>query len=161
MLRFNSDLTDGIRIFLKRLPTAVDLEAPSYATEGAAGADLRAAIPADEPVTIQPGKRALIPTGFCPEIPINELEMQIRPRSGLAFKHGVTVLNAPGTIDSDYRGEIKVLLVNFGEEPFVIQRGDRIAQAVIAPVFRAFYTVAENLNQTVRGGGGFGSTGGA
>ena len=147
------------RIFLKRLPHGENLNPPQYATEGASGADLCAAVPEDAPMTIRPGERVLIPTGFAVEIPDSDVEIQIRPRSGNAFKHGVTVLNAPGTIDSDYRGEIKVLVANLGTENFIVRRGDRIAQAVIAPVLRAVFTVAENLNDTKRGEGGFGSTG--
>ena len=118
---------------LVRLPNGAGIDLPSYETAGAAGMDLRAAVAADQPQVLSPGKRALVPTGFIFEIPAG-YEAQIRPRSGLAFKHGITCLNTPGTIDSDYRGEVKVLLVNLGEEDFVIERGMRIAQMVIAPV---------------------------
>jgi len=129
---------------------------PTYQTTGAAGADLCAAL--DQPITIDPGRRALVPTKLCLAIP-HGYEGQVRPRSGLALQHGVTVLNAPGTIDSDFRGEIKVLLINLGDSPFVVHAGDRVAQLVVAPVVRAaFHTVTE-LDDTVRGEGGYGSTG--
>ncbi len=120
--------------------------------------DLAAAVPGDAPLTLAPGARALIPTGFAMELP-EGYEAQIRPRSGLAFKHGVTVLNAPGTIDSDYRGEVKVLLINLGDEPFRIERGMRIAQLVIQPVSHATLIEADELSTSERGTGGFGSTG--
>jgi dUTP pyrophosphatase len=130
---------------------------PAYQTEGAAGFDLLAAIP-DE-IVLQPGERALIPAGFKMAMP-EGYEAQVRPRSGLALKHGVTVLNAPGTIDSDYRGEVGVILINLGTEPFPVRRGERIAQMVIAPVTRvAEMTEVEDLDETKRGAGGFGSTG--
>jgi dUTP pyrophosphatase len=129
---------------------------PEYASEGAAGADLRADIP--EELTMLPGTRALVPTGLWVSIP-EGFEGQVRPRSGLAARSGVTILNAPGTIDSDYRGEIRVILINLGTEPFVIRRGDRIAQLVIAPVTKAEYIRQEQLDRTARGTGGFGSTG--
>lgn len=134
---------------------------PAYETAGAAGADLRANFPADSRaagLTLAPGARALLPTGLRVEIPEGH-EMQIRPRSGLALKHGVTLLNTPGTIDSDYRGPLGVILVNLGQEPFHVAHGDRIAQAVVAPVTRAEYTLAGALGASVRGAGGFGSTG--
>lgn len=134
---------------------------PSYETAGAAGADLRANLPPDQRaqgVTLAPGARALVSTGLCVELP-QGLEMQVRPRSGLAFKHGVTVLNAPGTVDSDYRGTVGVILINLGQEAFHIAHGDRIAQAIIAPVTRVAYVAADDLSQTARGAGGFGSTG--
>lgn len=134
---------------------------PSYATAGSAGADLRANLPAvqrDDGVTLQPGERALIPTGLRVSIP-DGYEMQIRPRSGLAFKHGVTLANAPGTIDSDYRGPVGVILVNLGDTPFTVRHGERIAQAVLAPVVRAGFVKASALAATSRGDGGFGSTG--
>lgn len=143
---------------LIRLPHAEALDLPAYETEGAAGMDLRAAVTAGEPMTLAPGKRALVPTGFIFEIPAS-YEAQIRPRSGLAFKHGITCLNTPGTIDSDYRGEVKVLLVNLGEEDFVIERGMRIAQMVIAPVTQVSVREAGSASETTRGAGGFGSTG--
>jgi len=129
---------------------------PAYQTEGSAGADLCAFLSA--PVTLEPLERKLVPTGISVEIPAG-FEAQVRPRSGLAFKHGITVLNAPGTIDSDYRGEIGVVLVNLGSEPFEIENGDRIAQLVLAQVERAAFTAADNLSGTGRGAGGYGSTG--
>ncbi|MBX3475056.1 MAG: dUTP diphosphatase [Planctomycetes bacterium] len=141
---------------LKRLPHGEGLPLPAYQTAHAAGADVQAALSA--PVILQPGGRELVPTGFCYEIPPG-FEMQVRPRSGLALKHGVTVLNAPGTIDADYRGELKVLLVNHGPEPFEIRRGERIAQIIIAPVSSATFTEVTELGDTARGAGGFGSTG--
>lgn len=143
---------------LVRLSHAQHLDLPAYETAGAAGMDLRAAVPTGEPTTIKPGERALVPTGFIFEIP-SGYEGQVRPRSGLAFKHGITCLNTPGTIDSDYRGEVKVLLVNLGEEDFVIERGMRIAQMVIAPVTQAAIREADGASTTARGAGGFGSTG--
>jgi dUTP pyrophosphatase len=143
-------------ILVERLPSAEGLPLPSYATEGAAGMDLLAAVTA--PVTLRPGERALIPTGLRVALPAGH-EWQIRPRSGLALKHGVTVANAPGTVDEDYRGEVGVILVNLGSEPFVIERGARIAQAVLAPVTRASLHEAASLPATRRGEGGFGSTG--
>lgn len=141
-----------------RLPGNDDLPLPSYATEGAAGFDLRAAVPADEPAVLDPGKRMLVQTGFAVGLPAG-WEMQIRPRSGLAVKNGVTVLNTPGTVDCDYRGPVGVCLINLGEEPFTIARGDRIAQAVIAPAPQAALVEVESLDETARGTGGFGSTG--
>lgn len=140
------------------LAHAEGLPAPSYETAGAAGMDLCAAVPEDQPVLISPGGRALVPTGLALQFPVG-FEAQIRPRSGLALRHGVTVLNAPGTIDADYRGEVKVLLVNFGSEPFAVARGARIAQLVVAPVVQAKVVTAETLDPTARGEGGFGSTG--
>ncbi|MBX3461388.1 MAG: dUTP diphosphatase [Planctomycetes bacterium] len=145
-----------IELKLLRLPHGQGLPLPAYQTAHAAGADVHAAL--ESPLTLAPGGRALVPTGFCYEIPAGH-EMQVRPRSGLALKHGVTVLNAPGTIDADYRGELKVLLVNHGLEPFEIQRGERIAQVVVAPVSAARFTEASELSDTSRGAGGFGSTG--
>ena len=129
---------------------------PEYKTSGAAGADLCALL--DSPLVIKHGKSAIIPTGLFFEIP-EGYEIQVRPRSGLAAKNGVTVLNTPGTIDSDYRGEIKVILINLGENDFTVSRGDRIAQMIIAPVTQASFSICENLSQTDRGTGGFGSTG--
>ncbi|MDK1491613.1 dUTP diphosphatase [Sinorhizobium sp. 7-81] len=143
---------------LVRLPHAQDLDLPAYETTGAAGMDLRAAVPAGELMTIKPGGRVLVPTGFIFEIPAG-YEGQVRPRSGLAFKHGITCLNTPGTIDSDYRGEVKVLLVNLGEKDFVVERGMRIAQMVIAPVTQVAIREADGASTTARGAGGFGSTG--
>jgi dUTP pyrophosphatase len=152
-------LTDTRPILsLIRLPHGGGLELPAYETKGAAGMDLRAAVNDDVPLTLQPGSRALVPTGLIFEIP-EGYEGQIRPRSGLAFKHGLTCLNTPGTIDSDYRGEVKVLLINLGEEPFDITRGMRIAQMVIAPVVQACVAEITERSETTRGAGGFGSTG--
>jgi dUTP pyrophosphatase len=143
---------------LIRLANGKGLELPAYESKGAAGMDLRAAMEDDTPMSIAPGKRALVPTGFIFEIP-DGFEGQIRPRSGLAFKHGITCLNTPGTIDSDYRGEVKVLLINLGEEPFEIARGMRIAQMVIAPAIQARISEITETSTTARGAGGFGSTG--
>ena len=138
---------------IERLPHGADLALPTYATAGSAGADLVSA----EARVLEPGARALIACGFRIAVPPG-FEAQVRPRSGLALKHGVTVLNAPGTIDSDYRGEVKVLLVNLGPEPFAVARGDRIAQLIVAPVVQAAF-VEGSLDDTARGAGGFGSTG--
>ncbi|WP_349363385.1 MAG: dUTP diphosphatase [Roseitalea porphyridii] len=150
---------DTPSISLLRLAHAEGLDLPAYATEGAAGMDVRAAVDADAPLMIAPGDRALVPTGFVMAIP-DGFEAQVRPRSGLAAKHGVTCLNTPGTIDSDYRGEVKVLLVNLDTEPFAVTRGMRIAQIVVAPVVRAtIVEVSEAPEETRRGAGGFGSTG--
>jgi dUTP pyrophosphatase len=143
-----------IDIALLRLPHGVDLPVPSYATTGAAGMDVVAA----EDLTLEPGARHAVATGFAMAIPAG-YEVQVRPRSGLALKHGVTCLNTPGTIDSDYRGEVKVILANLGSEPFEIRRGDRIAQLVPAPVLRATLKAVDSLDDTARGAGGFGSTG--
>ena len=129
---------------------------PDYATAGSSGADIRAFV--ESPITISPGERILVPTGIFTEIPIG-YEIQVRPRSGLAFKNGITCLNTPGTIDADYRGEIKVLLINLGQENFVINSGDRIAQLVVASVTSATYKLSSELNQSDRGAGGFGHTG--
>jgi len=141
-----------------RLPHAEGLPLPAYETAGAAGMDLRAAVPEDRPLILLPGRRALVPTGLVFEIP-EGFEGQVRPRSGLALKHGVTCLNAPGTIDSDYRGEVKVLLVNLGEEDFSVTRGMRVAQLVLAPFTRAAIAERASAGATARGEGGFGSTG--
>ena len=141
-----------------RLPHAEGLPLPRYETSQAAGMDLLAAIPESPIFTIPNGKRALIQTGLCIELPAG-FEAQVRPRSGLALKHGVTVLNAPGTIDADYRGEVSVLLINHGEEPFVVTRGMRIAQLVVAPVAQAVLEERTRLGDTGRGSGGYGSTG--
>jgi dUTP pyrophosphatase len=143
---------------LIRLPNGQGLDLPAYETRGAAGMDLRAAIDEDKPLVLAPGKRALVPTGFVFEIP-DGFEGQIRPRSGLAAKNGVTCLNAPGTVDCDYRGEVKVILVNHGEEDFVITRGMRIAQMVIAPFTQTRIAEVSETTETARGAGGFGSTG--
>jgi len=145
-----------IPVQLRRLPHAADLPLPSYATQGAAGMDVCAAIP--EPVTIAPGARALIPTGFAIALPPG-YELQIRPRSGLALKHGILLPNSPGTIDEDYRGEIQIIVMNGGAEPFTITPAMRIAQAILAPVTRATLQEVEILDTTSRGTGGFGSTG--
>lgn len=141
-----------------RLAEAEGLALPSYETTGSAGMDLRAAVPDDRPLVIVPGRRALVPTGLVLEIP-EGFEGQVRPRSGLAFRHGITCLNTPGTIDSDYRGEVKVLLVNLGEEDFAVTRGMRIAQIVFAAVTRVGMEERSHAGDTVRGTGGFGSTG--
>ena len=141
---------------VRRLPHGRDLPLPEPASAGAAGLDLRAAV--GETRTLAPGVRALVSTGLVVEIPAG-FEGQVRPRSGLALKHGVTVANAPGTIDSDYRGEVKVILVNLGDEPFEVRRGDRIAQLVVAPVAAVRVVEVEEVSATERGGGGFGSTG--
>lgn len=145
-------------IGIVRLPHADGLDLPAYETAGAAGMDLRAAVADDRPLVLNPGKRLLVPTGLVMELP-EGFEAQVRPRSGLALKHGITCLNTPGTIDSDYRGEVKVILANLGDEPFDIKRGDRIAQLVPAPVQRAAFAEVETLDETARGAGGFGSTG--
>lgn len=145
-----------VKVALQRLPHGADLPLPAYESAGAAGLDLRAALP--EGLVLAPGERALVPTGLAMQLP-EGFEGQVRPRSGLAVRHGITVLNAPGTVDSDYRGEIKVPLINHGSEPFPITRGDRIAQLVIAPVTHAELTEAAALDPTERGAGGFGSTG--
>ena len=149
-------MPDKIEIKLKKFSHGEDLPTPFYATEQSAGADLYAAIEENE--TLKPGQRKLIPTGFAIALPENS-EAQIRPRSGLAYKNGITVLNTPGTIDADYRGEIKVLLINFGEEDFTIERGMRIAQMIIAPVTQSVFEVVDDIDSTKRGDGGFGSTG--
>jgi dUTP pyrophosphatase len=149
-------MTVDVRI--RRLPHAEGLPLPAYETAHAAGMDLRAAVAEDAPVTLAPGARAMIPTGLAIALP-EGFEAQVRPRSGLAAKHGLTCLNTPGTIDADYRGEVKVILVNLGAEPFEIRRGERIAQMVVAPVTRAAWVEVEELDETERGAGGFGSTG--
>ena len=147
-------MTASIRIAVQRLSHGAGLPLPAYATAGAAGLDVVAA----EDVTIAPGARHAVSTGFARAIP-SGFEVQVRPRSGLALKHGVTCLNTPGTIDSDYRGEVKVILANLGDAPFVVTRGDRIAQFVPAPVLAATLEEVSELDATARGGGGFGSTG--
>ncbi|MBH0237728.1 dUTP diphosphatase [Methylobrevis albus] len=149
-------MTRSISVAVRRLAHAEGLPLPAYETADAAGMDLRAAVEA--PLTLPPGGRALVPTGLMIALPPG-FEAQVRPRSGLAAKFGVTVLNSPGTIDADYRGEVKVILVNLGAEPFVIARGERIAQMVVAPVTRAELTETDSLDATARGAGGFGSTG--
>jgi len=143
---------------VRRLPHAQGLALPAYETAQSAGMDLRAAVPMDAPVTLAPGDRALIPTGL--QIALEAgYEAQVRPRSGLALKYGVTCLNSPGTIDADYRGEVGVILINHGREPFVVARGERIAQMVVAAVVQAAPVEVEALDETARGAGGFGSTG--
>lgn len=148
----------GPTVGFVRLLHAEGLPLPAYESAGAAGMDLRAAVPEDRPLLILPGKRALVPTGLILEIP-EGMEGQVRPRSGLAFKHGLTVLNTPGTIDSDYRGEVKVLLINLGDEDFAVTRGMRIAQIVFAAVTQASVEERTLAGGTARGSGGFGSTG--
>jgi dUTP pyrophosphatase len=148
----------SVSIGVRRLAHAADLPLPSYATDAAAGMDLTAAIPENTIFTLEIGKRMLIPTGLCIELP-NGYEGQVRPRSGLALKHGITVLNAPGTIDADFRGEVSVLLINHGDQPFDITRGMRIAQLVVAPVVQAVWEKRDTLGETSRGAGGYGSTG--
>ena len=150
------DLPVTVEVLIRRLPHAEGLPLPAYATDGAAGADLCAAV--DQELIIRPGERAAVPTGLVLEIPDGH-EGQVRPRSGLAIRAGLTIVNAPGTIDSDYRGELKVLLVNLGLEPVSISRGDRIAQLLVAPVTRASFIETEDLTASDRGDGGFGSTG--
>jgi dUTP pyrophosphatase len=147
-----------VRIEIRQLPHADGLPLPAYQSAHAAGLDLLAAVPENAPLALASGQYALVPTGLSIALPAG-FEAQVRPRSGLAAKHGVTVLNAPGTVDADYRGEIGVLLINHGGEPFTIRRGERIAQMVIASVVRAELVVVAALSQTDRGSGGFGSTG--
>ncbi|MES2343963.1 MAG: dUTP diphosphatase [Pseudomonadota bacterium] len=145
---------------IKRLPHNSDLPLPAYETADSAGMDLRAAVPEDAPLVIRPGDRFAVPTGLSMAIP-RGFEGQVRPRSGLALKSGITCLNTPGTVDSDYRGEVKVILINLGAEDFTVRRGDRIAQMVIAPVIQASVAEVADLDETARGAGGFGSTGAA
>lgn len=149
---------DRITVPIKQLEHADGLDLPHYATASSAGLDLRAAVPEDEPVTLEPGARALLPTGLAIALPVG-FEAQVRPRSGLAVRHGVTVVNSPGTIDADYRGEVKVGLVNLGQEAFTIGRGERIAQLVVARHAHVEWAEREVLEETSRGAGGFGSTG--
>jgi dUTP pyrophosphatase len=151
-------MTDRVSVQFIWLEHGRGLDAPRQQTEGAAGVDLLAALGPSEVMTIEPGRRSLVPTGMSLALP-RGYEAQIRPRSGLAAKHGVTVLNTPGTIDADYRGEIKVILINLGDEPFAIRRGERIAQMVVAPVSTVQFDLKETLDATERGAGGFGSTG--
>ena len=148
----------AINIDVQQLPHGAGLALPAYQTAQAAGLDLLAAVPQDAPLVLEPGKYAMVPTALTIALPAG-YEAQVRPRSGLAAKHGITVLNAPGTIDADYRGEISVLLINHGPAPFTIQRGERIAQMVIAAVVRAELVTVAALGKTDRGAGGFGSTG--
>lgn len=149
---------DAVQIRILREPEADDLPLPAYATPGSAGLDICAAIPIDKPIVMLPGERALITTGFRFEVPYG-CELQVRPRSGLAIKYGVSILNAPGTIDSDYRGVVQIILINWGAEPFTVRRGDRIAQIVPARITFAALSEVEILEMTDRGEGGFGSTG--
>ncbi|MFB6417600.1 MULTISPECIES: dUTP diphosphatase [Bradyrhizobium] len=151
-------MSTKVTVELQRLAHADGLPLPAYQTVEAAGLDLMAAVPDNEPLTLAPGQYALVPTGLAIALPAGH-EAQVRPRSGLAAKHGITVLNAPGTIDADYRGEIKVILINHGQAAFVIKRGERIAQMVIAPVVQAALVPVTTLSATDRGAGGFGSTG--
>lgn len=151
-------LGGDVEVAVRRLPHGSDLPLPAYASEGAAGLDLRAATPDGETIEILPGARQVVPTGIAIALP-HGFEAQVRPRSGLARRHGVTCLNSPGTVDSDFRGEIAVILINLGQEPFAISRGDRIAQLVVAPVARARWRTVEDLDETVRGTAGFGSSG--
>jgi len=151
-------MNDAIRVNVQQLPHAEGLALPAYQSSHAAGLDLLAAVPEQTPVVLAPSQHAMIPTGLVIALP-DGYEAQVRPRSGLAAKHGVTVLNSPGTVDSDYRGEINVLLINLGRESFTIRRGERIAQMVVAPVTRVELMHAVSLSATERGGGGFGSTG--
>lgn len=144
---------------IKRLAHAEGLPLPAYETAQAAGMDLRAAVPEHEPMVLRPGSRAAVPTGLAFALPAG-FEAQVRPRSGLALRAGVTQLNTPGTIDADYRGEVMVIMVNHGAEDFTIRRGDRIAQLVVAPVVQASWAEVDSLDETARGSGGFGSTGG-
>lgn len=154
----SSQAVSSPRLGIIRLDHSKGLDLPSYETAGSSGLDLRAAVAEDRQIVLLPGRRALVPTGLIFEVP-EGYEVQIRPRSGLAFKHGITCLNTPGTVDSDYRGEVKVLLVNLSDDDFRIERGMRIAQAVVAPVARAVVEERASVSETTRGDGGFGSTG--
>jgi dUTP pyrophosphatase len=147
-----------ITVAVRPLPHFEGLELPAYETLGAAGMDVRAAVAQDEPLVLNPGEKTMVPTGLSVAIP-QGYEIQMRPRSGLAAKHGITCLNSPGTIDSDYRGELKVILINHGQEAFTIARGERIGQMLLAPVTRLVWNQVEALDDTDRGAGGFGSTG--
>jgi dUTP pyrophosphatase len=151
-------MSTTVRVDIQQLPHGKGLALPAYQSAHAAGLDLLAAVPEDAPMTLAPGKHAMIPTALSIALPPG-YEAQVRPRSGLAAKHGVTVLNSPGTVDADYRGEINVLLINLGDQPFQIRRGERIAQMVIAPVTRVELVPVSSLSATDRGSGGFGSTG--
>ena len=148
----------SVEIAVKRLPHGEGLPLPAYETAHAAGMDLRAAVPEAEPITLRPGDRQAVPTGLSMAIPPG-FEGQVRPRSGLALRNGVTCLNSPGTVDADYRGEVRVILINLGPENFTVRRGDRIAQLLIAPVIQASWRESDTLDDTARGEGGFGSTG--
>jgi len=147
-----------VTVPVRRVGHGIDLPLPAYETKGAAGLDLRAALAEGGALVIAPGERRAVPTGLAVQLPAG-FEAQVRPRSGLAFRHGITVLNSPGTVDSDFRGEITVILINLGQEPFMIERGDRIAQLVIAPVTQALLKETALLDETARGAGAFGSTG--
>ncbi|POS62620.1 dUTP diphosphatase [Parasaccharibacter apium] len=149
-------MSDVVKVRILRLPHSEGLELPAYGTAGAAGVDFQAAV--QEPLILRPGERKLVPTGLCVALPEGH-ELQIRPRSGLALKHGIMVPNSPGTIDEDYRGEIRIILINAGAEDFVIERGMRVAQGVLAPVVRMQWQECSSLDTTDRGHGGFGSTG--
>ncbi len=151
-------MSAAVKVEIRQLPHGEGLALPAYQSAHAAGLDLLAAVPEDSPLILAPGQRALVPTGLTIALPPG-YEAQVRPRSGLASKYGVTVLNAPGTVDADYRGEIGVLLINHGDAPFPVRRGERIAQMVIAPAVRVELVSAAELSTTKRGGGGFGSTG--
>lgn len=151
-------MSGTVKVDIRQLPHGEGLALPAYQSADAAGLDLLAAVPEDAPLVLAPGRHALVPTGLAIALP-RGFEAQVRPRSGLAAKHGVTVLNSPGTIDADYRGEISVILINHGESPFTIRRGERIAQMVIAPVVQAQIVPVATLSATERGSGGFGSTG--
>ena len=157
-LAFVQDQHNSVPVAFVALDHAQGLPLPAYETRGSAGLDLRAAIPENETLFVNPGAIVIVPTGVTVALPAG-LELQVRPRSGLAAKNGVTVLNSPGTVDSDYRGEIKVILINHGSDPFAVNRGDRIAQAVFAPYVRVRFDVVAELDKTERGTGGFGSTG--
>jgi len=149
---------ERVEVKVLQLPHAEGLELPSYQTEGSSGMDILAAVPEGEPMILKPGERQLVPTGLQVDIPL-EYEIQIRPRSGLAIKQGITALNTPGTIDADYRGEIKIILINLGQENVVINRGMRIAQMVLSPVSKLKWHPQDKLSETARSSGGFGSTG--
>ncbi len=151
-------MSTAIKLDIRQLPHGEGLPLPAYQSAHAAGLDLLAAVPEDAPLVLAPGKHALVPTGLAIALPLG-YEAQIRPRSGLALKHGVTVLNAPGTVDADYRGEVSVLLINHGDAPFPIRRGERIAQMIVAPVAQVELVPAGSLSTTDRGSGGYGSTG--
>ncbi|NPU11842.1 dUTP diphosphatase [Bradyrhizobium sp. 83012] len=151
-------MSQTIAIDVQILPHGQGMPLPAYQTAHAAGMDLLAAVPADAPVVLGPGRHVMVPTGLSLALP-DGFEAQVRPRSGLAARHGVTVLNSPGTVDADYRGEVCVLLINHGQDPFTIKRGERIAQMVIASVVRAELAITTTLSETARGSGGFGSTG--
>lgn len=151
-------MSGRVKVEIRQLPHAEGMALPAYQSADAAGLDLLAAVPAETPLILLPGKYAMVPTGLTIALP-SGFEAQVRPRSGLAAKHGVTVLNSPGTVDADYRGEINVILINHGDAPFPIKRGERIAQMVIAPIVQAQLVEADTLSTTDRGSGGFGSTG--